>query len=266
MSQPLKVKPGTKVRLADFSSDFHESLDKADGVAEGAKHAAALDELAYRLYAEHRRALLVVLQGMDTSGKDGTIRHVMSGVSPQTCKVVSFKQPNSEELERDFLWRVHRAVPPKGQIGIFNRSHYEDVLVARVHELVEKSEWNSRFAKINEFEKYLTQEGTTILKFFLHVSRDEQRDRLHRRIEDPHRRWKISEADVAERRFWDDYQRAYEDALTQCSTDCAPWFIVPADHKWYRNLVVSRIVHETLLKMDPKFPSPKVDLAKLVVE
>jgi PPK2 family polyphosphate:nucleotide phosphotransferase len=266
MSQPLKVKPGTKVRLADFSPDFHEGLDKSDGVAEGAKHAAALDELAYRLYAEHRRALLVVLQGMDTSGKDGTIRHVMSGVSPQTCKVVSFKQPNSEELEHDFLWRVHRAVPPKGQIGIFNRSHYEDVLVVRVHELVEKSEWKSRFAKINEFERYLTQEGTTILKFFLHISRDEQRDRLRRRIEDPHKRWKISEADVAERRFWDDYQQAYEDALTQCSTNFAPWSIVPADHKWYRNLVVSRTVHETLLEMDPTFPSPKVDLAKLVVE
>jgi PPK2 family polyphosphate:nucleotide phosphotransferase len=264
--QPLKVKPGTKVHLADFSPTFHEGLDKDEAPASAATHAAALDELAYRLYAENRRALLIVLQGMDTSGKDGTIRHVMSGISPQTCKVVSFKQPSSEEREHDFLWRVHRSVPPKGQIGIFNRSHYEDVLVARVHQLVEKSVWKSRYEKINAFEKFLTSEGTTILKFFLHISRDEQRDRLRRRIDDPHKRWKISEADVAERRFWDDYQRAYEDALTECNTDIAPWYVVPSDHKWYRSLVVSRVVHETLSDMDPKYPSPTVDLAKLVVD
>jgi PPK2 family polyphosphate:nucleotide phosphotransferase len=266
MSQSLKVKPGTKVRLSDFSPGYHEGLDKDEGIAKAAKHAAALDELAYRLYAENRRALLIVLQGMDTSGKDGTIRHVMSGVSPQTCKVVSFKQPTSEELAHDFLWRIHRAVPPKGQIGIFNRSHYEDVLVARVHELVDKKEWKSRYEKINLFEKFLAGEGVTILKFFLHISRDEQRDRLRQRIEDPHKCWKISEADVTERRFWDDYQRAYEDALTECTTDVAPWYIVPSDHKWYRNFVVSRIVHETLADMDPHYPQPAVDLAKLVVE
>ena len=266
MSQQLKVKPGTNVRLEDFSPSFHDRLEKEEALSKAAEHAEALDELAYRLYAEHRRALLIVLQGMDTSGKDGTIRHVMSGVSPQTCKVVSFKQPNSEELEHDFLWRIHRATPPHGQIGIFNRSHYEDVLVVRVHGLVEKSVWKSRYAKINEFEKFLTQEGTTILKFFLHISRDEQAERLRKRIDDPHKCWKISEADVAERRFWDDYQRAYEDAINECSTDVAPWYIVPADHKWYRNLIVSRIVHETLQKMDPQFPPAPKDLAKLVVE
>jgi PPK2 family polyphosphate:nucleotide phosphotransferase len=254
------------VRLEDFNPSFHDGLEKEEALSKAAEHAEALDELAYRLYAEHRRALLIVLQGMDTSGKDGTIRHVMSGVSPQTCKVVSFKQPNSEELEHDFLWRIHRATPPHGQIGIFNRSHYEDVLVVRVHGLVEKSVWKSRYAKINEFEKFLTQEGTTILKFFLHVSRDEQLKRLRKRIDDPHKRWKISEADVAERRFWDDYQRAYEDAINECSTDDAPWYIVPSDHKWYRNLIVSRIVHETLRKMDPQFPPAAKDLAKLVVE
>jgi PPK2 family polyphosphate:nucleotide phosphotransferase len=203
---------------------------------------------------------------MDTSGKDGTIRHVMSRVSPQTCKVVSFKQPNSEELEHDFLWRVHRAVPPHGQIGIFNRSHYEDVLVVRVHELVEKSVWKSRYQKINNFEEFLTSEGIVILKFFLHISRDEQRERLRARIEDQHKRWKISEADVAERRFWDDYQRAYEDALTECNTHDAPWYIVPADHKWYRNLVVGQVVHDTLKEMDPQYPPAPKDLAKLVIE
>ncbi|HEV2972764.1 MAG TPA: PPK2 family polyphosphate kinase [Pirellulales bacterium] len=266
MSQPLKVKPGAKVQLKDFDPDFHDGIEKQAALEEAAKNADALDELAYRLYAEHRRALLIVLQGMDTSGKDGTIRHVMSRVSPQTCKVVSFKQPNSEELEHDFLWRVHRAVPPKGQIGIFNRSHYEDVLVVRVHHLVEKSVWKSRYEKINLFEKFLAQEGTTILKFFLHISRDEQRERLLKRIEDPHKLWKISEADVAERKYWDDYQRAYEDAIAECGADHASWYIVPANHKWYRNLVVGRVVHETLKQMDPKFPAAAKDLTKLVIE
>ncbi len=266
MSQPLEVKPGTSIQLADFNPGFHDGLDKEEGLAKAEKNAGALDELAYRLYAEHRRALLIVLQGMDTSGKDGVIRHVMSHVSPQNCKVVSFKQPNSEELEHDFLWRVHRAVPPAGSIGIFNRSQYEDVLVVRVHDLVPKSEWKSRFHKINEFERFLTSEGTTILKFYLHISRDEQRERLRARIDDPQKRWKISEADVAERKYWDDYQRAYEDALTECNTDYAPWYIVPADHKWYRNLVVGRVVRETLEKMDPKFPPSPKDLAKLVID
>lgn len=266
MSQPLKVNPGTSVHLEDFNPGFHDGLDKEEGLAKAAKNADALDELAYKLYAEHRRALLIVLQGMDTSGKDGVIRHVMSRVSPQNCKVVSFKVPNAEEREHDFLWRIHRSVPPAGSIGIFNRSHYEDVLVVRVHELVEKSEWKSRYAKINKFERFLTDEGTTILKFFLHIGRDEQRKRLLARIDDPHKCWKISEADVAERKFWDDYQRAYEDALTECNTDYAPWYVVPSDHKWYRNLIVGRIVREALEEMNPKYPPPPKDLAKLVID
>jgi PPK2 family polyphosphate:nucleotide phosphotransferase len=266
MWQPLKVKPGTSIHLEEFKAGFHDGLDKEEGLAKAAKNADALDELAYKLYAEHRRSLLIVLQGMDTSGKDGVIRHVMSHVSPQNCKVVSFKVPNAEEREHDFLWRIHRSVPPAGSIGIFNRSHYEDVLVVRVHNLVEKSEWKTRYEKINKFERFLTDEGTTILKFFLHISRDEQRDRLRSRIEDPHKCWKISEADVAERKFWDDYQRAYEDALTECNTDYAPWYIVPADHKWYRNLIVGRVVRDTLEEMNPKFPQPPKDLAKLVID
>ncbi len=266
MPQSIKVKPGEKIRLSDYDPDHHEGLDKAEGLKQSTVHAQALDELAYRLQAEHRRALLVVLQGMDTSGKDGTIRHVMSHVSPQTCKVASFKAPTGAELEHDFLWRIHNVCPPRGSIGIFNRSHYEDVLVVRVHDLVPKHEWKTRYEKINEFEKYLVGEGTAILKFFLHISPDEQRERLQARVDDPHKRWKISPSDVAERKFWDDYMLAYEEALMRCSTADAPWHIVPANHKWYRNLVVARTVHETLKEMNPQFPKSTLDLSKMQID
>ncbi len=266
MSQEIRVKPGQKVDLSDYSPDYHEGLDKKEGAKLAEEHAEALDELAYRLYAEHRRSVLVVLQGMDTAGKDGTIRHVMSHISPQTCKVASFKAPTTVELDHDFLWRIHAAAPPRGEIGIFNRSHYEDVLVVRVHKLVPKEEWESRYEKINEFEQYLTGEGVTILKFFLHISRDEQRDRLQQRVDDPLKRWKISAADIAERKYWDDYTKAYEAALSKCSTKAAPWHIVPANHKWYRNLVVARLVHETLKQMDPQYPQSTLDLTKLKIE
>ncbi len=266
MAQPLKLKPGQKIRLKDFDPNYRDGTHKEAAKSEAAENAAALDELAYRLYAEHRRALLIVLQGMDTSGKDGTIRHVMSRVSPQTCKVVSFKQPNSEELEHDFLWRVHKAVPAHGQLGIFNRSHYEDVLIVRVHELAPKKVWATRYDKINGFEKFLADEGIVVLKFFLHISRDEQRRRLEQRIKTPHKRWKISESDVKERAYWNAYQRAYEDALTKCSTDAAPWHIVPSDRRWYRNLVVGRVVRKTLEQMNPKFPKSTLDLKKLKIQ
>jgi len=266
MAQPLKIKPGQKVRLKGLDPSYHDGTSKKSAQREADENAAALDELAYRLYAEHQRALLIVLQGMDTSGKDGTIRHVMSRVSPQTCKVVSFKQPNSEELEHDFLWRVHKAVPPHGQLGIFNRSHYEDVLIVRVHELAPKKVWSARYEKINEFENLLVSEGIVILKFFLHISRDEQRRRLEQRIKAPHKRWKISESDIKERMYWDDYQRAYEDALTKCSTDAAPWYIVPSDRRWYRNLVVGRVVRKALEQMNPQFPKSTLDLKKLKIK
>jgi PPK2 family polyphosphate:nucleotide phosphotransferase len=266
MAQPLKLKPGEKIRLKDFDPRNHDGTTKLAAKREADKNAAALDELAYRLYAEHRRALLIVLQGMDTSGKDGTIRHVMSRVSPQTCKVVSFKQPNAEELEHDFLWRVHKAVPPHGMLGIFNRSHYEDVLVVRVHELAPKKVWSGRYETINQFESFLTNEGIVILKFFLHISRDEQRRRLEERISAPKKRWKISEADVKEREYWAAYQRAYEDALTKCNTSDAPWHIVPSDRRWYRNLVVGRVVRKTLEDMDPRFPKSTLDLKKLKIK
>jgi len=203
---------------------------------------------------------------MATSGKDGTLRHAAAGFNPQSCKVTAFKAPNAVELDHDFLWRIYRSVPRKGEVGIFNRSHYEDVLIVRVHNLVPKKEWRSRYDRINAFEELLVDGGTRIVKVFLHNSKDEQRERLQARLDDPTKRWKFRREDVEERRLWDDYVRAYNDALTRCNTSRAPWYIVPADKKWYRNLVVSRILRQTLEEMDPQFPPPQADLDGIVVE
>jgi len=267
LSQPLTVSPGTKIRLDDFDPQYTGGIkNKKKAEEELEENIAALDDLGYRLYAENRRALLLVLQGMDTAGKDGTIRHVMRGFNPQSCQITSFKQPSIEELDHDFLWRVAREAPRKGSVGIFNRSHYEDVLVVRVHELVPKEEWETRYQRINLFEEMLAAGKTTIVKVFLHVSKDQQRKRLEARLDDPTKRWKFSKADVEERRYWGDYQKAYEDALTRCNTKHAPWHIVPADCKWYRNLIVSRILRETLEKMDPQFPPPQPGLENVVIE
>ena len=236
--QPLCLPPGKKHPACGFRRRLYRRLkSKKKAQAELDENIAVLDDLGYRLYAENRRSLLLVLQGMDTAGKDGTIRHVMQGFNPQSCRVTAFKQPGVEELAHDFLWRVSLAVPRKGFIGIFNRSHYEDVLVVRVHNLVPKEEWESRYERINLFEKMLSDGGVTIVKVFLHISKQEQRRRLQARLDDPEKRWKFSRADLQERRYWGDYQRAYEAALTRCNTRHAPWYIVPADHKWYRNLV-----------------------------
>jgi len=254
------AKPGRKVKFSKWDPDetlgFHKG-EKCE--AKLAETETRLDTLQNLLYAEKKHALLIVLQGMDAGGKDGTIRHVMSGVNPQGCRVTSFKQPTAEELSHDFLWRIHKAVPGAGFIGIFNRSHYEDVLVVRVHELVPKGVWSARYDQINEFEKELTENRVTILKFFLHISKDEQKKRFLERIDDADKRWKISEADFAERKFWDEYVDAYEDALTRCSTDEAPWYIIPANKKWFRNLAVSRILVETLEEFKMKFPKPSFD-------
>jgi PPK2 family polyphosphate:nucleotide phosphotransferase len=267
MKQPLCVPPGKKIRLGDFDADYTGGIkSKKHAGAELERNIAVLADLGYRLYAENHRALLLVLQGMDTSGKDGTIRHVMRGFNPQSCQVTSFKQPGVFELAHDFLWRISRAVPRKGFIGIFNRSHYEDVLVARVHNLVPKEEWESRYERINLFEQMLGEGGTTIVKVFLHISKDEQRRRLQSRLDDPKKRWKFSRADLAERRYWDDYQRAYEVAMTRCNTKQAPWYIVPASHKWYRNLIISRILRKTLEKMAPQYPPVEEGLDGLIVE
>ena len=263
-TKELMAAPGKKVKLAKWDPEETLGWEKDHGMRASLEKATGkLDKLQYLLYAEHKRALLVVLQGLDAAGKDGTIRHVMAGVNPQGCRVTSFKVPSAEEAAHDFLWRIHQAVPPHGDIGIFNRSHYEDVLVVRVHNLVPKEVWSRRYDQINEFESILHEGGVRILKFFLHISKDEQRKRFEQRIDDPDRRWKISEADFQERKYWDDYREAYEDALTRCGTEEAPWFIIPANKKWFRNLAVSHIIVETLEGMKMKFPPPTVDVKKL---
>jgi PPK2 family polyphosphate:nucleotide phosphotransferase len=265
-SKKFVVRPGHKVRLRDWDPDDAAGLKKDAAENLLAHNVARLAKLQYRLYAESKRAVLIVLQGMDAAGKDGTLRHVMTGLNPQGCRVSSFKVPSAEERAHDFLWRIHKAVPAHGEIGIFNRSHYEDVLVVRVHNLVPKAVWSSRYEQINQFERILAANGTTILKFFLHISKDEQRRRLLERLDDPDKNWKLTAADAAERKLWKNYQRAYEDALSECSTNAALWFVIPANKKWFRNLAVSQIIVEALEKMDPQLPKPSADLAKIVIE
>jgi PPK2 family polyphosphate:nucleotide phosphotransferase len=263
-TKELTVKLGKKVKLSKFDADDTLGWNKNHAMKVSLdKNLKKLDSLQYLLYADRKHALLVVFQGLDAAGKDGTIRHVMSGVNPQGCSVTAFKVPSPEEAAHDFLWRVHRAVPPFGDIGIFNRSHYEDVLVVRVHNLVPKKVWSARYDQINKFEELLHRNNVTILKFFLHISKDEQKKRLMERVDDPDKRWKISEADFAERKFWDDYVASYEDALTFCNTKVAPWFIIPANKKWFRNLAVSHIIAETMEQMNLKFPPPTIDIKKL---
>src|SRR5580698_684398 len=263
-SKELIIKPGHKVQLRKYDPADTLGWDKGRATkASLAKALQRLDQLQNLLYADHKQALLVVVQGLDAAGKDGTIRHVMSGVNPQGCRVTSFKAPSPEEAAHDFLWRVHQAVPPYGDIGIFNRSHYEDVLIVRVHNLVPKEVWSKRYEEINRFEAILQENNERTLKFFLHISKDEQKKRFLERIDDPDKRWKISQADFEERKFWDDYVEACEDALTRCNTKRAPWFIIPADKKWFRNLAVSHIMVETLEGMGLKFPPATIDVKKL---
>ena len=257
----FRVKPGSKVKLKDIdpgSKDHHEShKEAAKEIEQDQTKLRGLQEL---LYADGSCSLLICLQGMDTGGKDGTINHFLGAMNPQGCRVVGFKQPSDEELAHDFLWRIHRATPRKGEVAIFNRSHYEDVLVVRVHKLVPEKVWSRRYDQINVFEKELVESNTHILKFYLHISKKEQLSRFKDRLDDPGKQWKISESDYKERKFWDDYTSAYEDVLSQCSTEHAPWFIIPSDHKWFRNLAIARIVVEYLEGLDMKFPGPSVDL------
>ena len=254
MTQPLQVPAGERCRLSDFDPGYHEGLDREAAEAETRRHCEKLDDLAYRLFAESRRAVVLVLQGIDTSGKDGTIRMVASGISPQCLDVASFKAPSELELSHDFLWRVHARVPPHGKIGVFNRSHYEDVIVVRVRKLVAEATWRARYAPINAFEKLLTDAGVTFVKCFLHISREEQRKRLEDRLKDPKKQWKLGPADLDDRKLWDDFTAAYEDAISFCNLPEAPWHVVPADRKWYRNLVVARLLRKTLETLDPRFP------------
>jgi PPK2 family polyphosphate:nucleotide phosphotransferase len=266
-SKELAVKPGHKVKLAKYDPGDTLGWEKDRKMKASLEKALKkIDDLQYVLYAERKRALLIVLQGLDAAGKDGTIRHVMSGINPQGCPVTSFKVPSPEEAAHDFLWRVHKAVPVFGDLGIFNRSHYEDVLVVRVHNLVPKDVWSRRYDQINRFEEILHRNNVKILKFYLHISKEEQKKRLLERVDDPNKRWKISQADFNERLFWDAYQKAYEDALTRCSTPEAPWYIIPADKKWFRNLAISHVIAETMEQMKLKFPGPSIDLKKLKVK
>jgi len=225
----------------------------------------ALQELQGLLYAEHKHKILIVLQAMDTAGKDSTIRMVFQGVNPQGVRVASFKVPTQEERDHDYLWRIHKQVPVKGEIVIFNRSHYEDVLVDRVHNLVSSSEIKRRYAQINNFEQMLAQEGAVILKFFLHIDKDEQRKRLMERLEDPKKHWKFALSDVAERELWSKYMSAYEDVMKNTSTPWAPWYIIPSSKKWCRNLIIARVVVDALKRLKMKYPKNKDDLSKVVI-
>lgn len=267
LKQQLIVKPGKKAGLAQRDPEATPGAqDKDEALELVKKNTRRLAELQYLLYAESKRAVLIVIQAMDTGGKDGVIRHVMTGLNPQGCRVTSFKVPSSEESKHDFLWRIHRAVPAAGEFGIFNRSHYEDVLVVRVHKLVPEEIWSRRYEQINAFEKLLVQNNVTVVKFFLHISKEEQKRRIQERIEDPTKQWKLSPADFQERNYWAAYMQAYEDALTRCSTPWAPWYVIPADRKWSRNLAVSQILVETLKGLDMKFPEPTVDVSKIRVK
>lgn len=262
--QQFLVKPGVSLKLEDIdpsSKGEHEDKSSAEKVLE--HYAQRLMELQYLLYAEGKRSLLICLQALDAGGKDGTIRHVLSYMNPQGCRVQPFKQPSVEEAAHDFLWRAHKVAPMRGEVAIFNRSYYEDVLVVRVHNLVGKDIWHKRYEAINDFERHLTDSGTHIIKFFLHISPKEQLFRFKQRIDDPSRQWKISETDYSERGYWQEYLLAYEEALSRCSTHYAPWYVIPSDHKWFRNLAVSRIVVETLEALKMAIPEPRVDIDEI---
>ena len=266
LSKVLLVKPGSKTKLADVDTSGTYGIEKEAAAAQLEKNLDRLSVLQYLLYAESRRSLLVVLQGIDAGGKDGTIQHVMSGLNPQGVRVTSFKVPEGAEKRHDYLWRVHNAMPECGQIGIFNRSHYEDVLVVRVHSLVPKSVWSKRYAQINDFERMLSDNGTRIVKFLLYIDKEEQEKRFRERIDDKTKNWKFSPADLKEREYWDQYIEAFQDMLRQCSTECAPWYVIPANRKWFRNLAVSQVLREELEAMSLKFPKPMADLSGIKFE
>ena len=263
-----RVKPSGQIDLSQWDPNDKSAFD--GNKQQGRQALRALNErlesLQELLYAENKHKVLIVLQAMDTGGKDGTIRHVFEGVNPQGVKVASFKVPTPEELAHDYLWRVHKQTPGRGEIVIFNRSHYEDVLVVRVHNLATPEVWGRRYAHINDFERTLADEGTTIVKFFLHISLDEQKERLQARLDEPDKRWKFSLGDLDERKLWPDYMRAYEDVLSKTSTEWAPWYIVPANRKWYRNLVVATVLVEALERLDMRYPQPEEGLEKVVIE
>ena len=260
----FRIKPGSKVNLSKIDAGYHGAYENEGAAAdELKKYSQQLTELQAVMYAEGKHGLLIVLQAMDGGGKDGTIHHVMAAMNPQGCSVVGFKVPTAEELAHDYLWRIHKNTPGKGHITVFNRSHYEDVLVVRVHNLVPRDVWSKRYNDINAFERELANSGTTIVKFFLHIDKDEQLNRFRDRLDQPDKQWKISESDYTERDYWDDYQRAYMDVLSKCSFNYAPWYVIPANHKWFRDLAVSQILVETMEGLKMKYPEPSVDLVNI---
>ncbi len=262
----LLVPPDSKIKLDAIDPGHTYGVSKEKAAERLAANLKRLAVLQYLLYAEARRSLLVVLQGIDAGGKDGTIRRVMSGLNPQGVSVTSFKAPEGPEKRHDYLWRVHNAVPEFGKIGIFNRSHYEDVLIVRVHNMVPKPVWSKRYDQINDFERMLSDNGTRIVKFLLYISKEEQAGRFRERLEDKSKNWKFSPEDIKEREYWDQYIAAYEDVLRKCSTKDAPWYVIPANHKWFRNVAVSEIVMRTLEDMDLKYPKPVADLSGIQFE
>ena len=261
MPETHRLRPGQKVRLADVptrADAYHSDRDEAE--REFRELRDEIIETQHRLYSEGKQKLLVVLQAIDAGGKDSTIRRLFKGVNPQGVKVTSFKVPSKNELAHDFLWRVHKAVPGKGMIGVFNRSHYEDVLVVRVDRIAPEEVWRGRYRQINEFERLLAETGTRILKIFLHISKEEQAERFRDRLDKPHKQWKFSRDDLRKREQWDDYRAAYEEALERCTTEWAPWYVIPADQKWYRNLAIAKVMTAALREMGPRYPEPE-DLA-----
>jgi PPK2 family polyphosphate:nucleotide phosphotransferase len=268
LSRKFLVKPGKmtgKLKLKEWF-DYDVNKRKEDVEKDFTHFSSRMSELQYKLYADNRQSLLIILQGVDASGKDGTIHHVMGALNPLSCYAKSFKVPTTEDLSHDYLWRIHMAVPSKGQIAIFNRSHYEDVIEVGIHNLIPRNELTLRYIQINDFERYLSENHVTTLKFFLHISKDEQKKRLIARLQDPSKRWKISESDLKNRKYWDNYMESYEKVLNMCSTKYAPWYIVPSNLKWFRNWVVAQIVVETLDNMKLKYPQPKIDASKFSIE
>jgi PPK2 family polyphosphate:nucleotide phosphotransferase len=262
------VAPGKNVKLSEWdpndTSEFKGDKEQARLALK--KLNKRLEELQEVLYAEHTHSVLIILQGMDTAGKDGAIRHVFQGANPLGTRVANFKEPSTEELDHDYLWRIHKQVPAKGELVIFNRSHYEEVLIVRVHKLVSPEVWVKRYDQINAFEQMLAENGTTILKFYLHIDKDEQKKRLQARLDNPNKHWKFRKGDLEDRNLWAEYGQAYEDVLNKTSTAAAPWFVVPANHKWYRDLLISSILIETLEELKMKFPQPEEDLKGIVIE
>src|SRR5919112_330020 len=260
----LIVKPNTKVRLSDWNPTYLGRIDKEE--AEKMLNQNLMNQMSnlqYKLFANKSQSLLIILQGISAAGKDSTIRNVMNAFNPQSCKAIAFKVPNEDELSHDYLWRIHKLMPAKGEITVFNRSHYEDVIEVRVRKLIPKSIWSKRYKQINEFEHYLHENNIKIIKLFLHISKEEQKRKLEERIKNPKKQWKITESDLTESKYYEQYMEVYEEALWKCSKDWAPWYIIPANTKWFRNFAVAQIIVNTLESMKLTFPKPNFDISSL---